>query len=432
MKKKKAAIDNETQISEPEAKQTEQVGDYKIKKTNGLDITAKILAVLLALIIWLYAVSSDSPVFEDTFDSISISIINIPSGLSVITGDKSLVDVTVKGKRTDVRSLKSSSIYVYVDASGVSQAGEYTLPLSVKLPDGISLVSPTNPEAVTVYFDVTSSKQLPITVVPKNCPIPDGYTLKSTVLSGSDVTVRGPSGELAKIAKVEAVVEPGAVTSSVSITSSLTLYDEDGNEYTNPYVTLSVSEVTVRLELYTSKEVPLKVAYKYGYYNDSNVKITLSPAAITVEGTAETLDKLDSITVTTIDETSILSDVSIVAPIDVPDGVTYTGAENATITIKHVSTVTRVIVCNSIQLINVPDGKSVTVNTESINVTLRGDDNEYFRYFEASDITVTVDLAGYDNISGDITASAVIAIANDSTETVIYALGTYSVSVTLS
>ena len=274
--------------------------------------------------------------------------------------------MTVKGKRTDVRSLKSSSIYVYVDASGVSQAGEYTLPLSVKLPDGISLVSPTNPEAVTVYFDVTSSKQLPITVVPKNCPIPDGYTLKSTVLSGSDVTVRGPSGELAKIAKVEAVVEPGAVTSSVSITSSLTLYDEDGNEYTNPYVTLSVSEVTVRLELYTSKEVPLKVAYKYGYYNDSNVKITLSPAAITVEGTAETLDKLDSITVTTIDETSILSDVSIVAPIDVPDGVTYTGAENATITIKHVSTVTRVIVCNSIQLINVRRKNPLTVNTESI------------------------------------------------------------------
>ena len=65
-------------------------GEYRVKRTKWLDIVALILSILIAFIIWLYAISTNSPIYESSISSISVSAENIPTGLSVISGLKAV------------------------------------------------------------------------------------------------------------------------------------------------------------------------------------------------------------------------------------------------------------------------------------------------------------------------------------------------------
>ena len=59
------------------------------------------------------------------------------------------MEVVVSGPETDINAITANDIVPYIDFSGITSAGEYTLPLSVTLPANISLVSLT-PQQVTV------------------------------------------------------------------------------------------------------------------------------------------------------------------------------------------------------------------------------------------------------------------------------------------
>ncbi|MBR6920951.1 MAG: hypothetical protein IKH51_02030, partial [Clostridia bacterium] len=63
---------------------------------------------------------------------------------------------------------------------------------------------------------------------------------------------------------------------------------------------------------------------------------------------------------------------------------------------------------------------------------LRGTVGEYFSYFDASDITVVLDMTNYKGMTGDVTVPAEIEISNSSSNSVIYALGSYSVHLNIS
>ena len=410
----------------------QQNGEYTVKKTKGLDIAAKIMSVLIALIIWLYAVSANSPKYERTITGVPVAVENIPTGLSVISGLDHTVDIKLTGKRTDVLSLSASDITAYVDASASVDPGLHTLPVSVTLPSGMAL-SEKYPETVTVYLDTTTSKQLPISINLRNYTVDTDCVLEKSTPELSLVTVKGPQDELAKIKQAVVTIEPGYINSSLTASGSVVLYDNDGKPYSNPYVTCTATDVMVRIEVHKYKTVPLTVGYKYGYFNDSNVNVSIEPSEMKIKGSASVIDEIESINVATIDETQIMGSGSTVYELDLPEGVTAVSDSTVVrVDIEHVNTAVRTFSVKNFMLENEESGKTYEFAVDSINVTLRGTLGEYFSHFSADDIKVVLDMNNYRGITGGITVPARIEIDNASSSSVIYALGSYSVHLTVS
>ena len=77
------------------------------RRENGITM---LFCVLAAICIWFYVMSIDSPTSTETFSSVPVSIINDRDGeqdaaLTAISGTNSVVEVTLKGRKTVLNNL---------------------------------------------------------------------------------------------------------------------------------------------------------------------------------------------------------------------------------------------------------------------------------------------------------------------------------------
>ena len=133
--------------------------DYTVKRSKKADIIIRISSILAAIIIWIYAVSTDGNIktTDYQFTSNDITIKN-ESVLNERNFDISLADtnivVTVKGRKLSATDAKRSRVKLSVDAATVTAAGDTMLKLDIDLPIGVALVS-VSPEFIRA--DITTS-----------------------------------------------------------------------------------------------------------------------------------------------------------------------------------------------------------------------------------------------------------------------------------
>ena len=97
------------------------------------------------------------PVARATFVRDIIHAQNLATNLSCDLPSVEM-EVVVSGPETDINAITANDIVPYIDFSGITSAGEYTLPLSVTLPANISLVS-LIPQQVTVTVTEGNNSQ---------------------------------------------------------------------------------------------------------------------------------------------------------------------------------------------------------------------------------------------------------------------------------
>lgn len=104
---------------------------------------------------------------------------------------------------------------------------------------------------------------------------------------------------------------------------------------------------------------------------NSNSKVSITPSQITVKGEASVLNKLTELSVATIDEKHVQSDVWIYEIVP-PDGVYLSSADQtATVSIEHIGTELKSIVIDNFTVEN-PNGLKYELQNKSITVTIRG------------------------------------------------------------
>ena len=272
-------------------------------KTSG-HIIVKLSCLIVAFAIWLYVVGTDTSPFEKSLTGVPISLTGVTDlaaagNMSVISGYDETVDLLISGKKTEVQDLTSEDIEVSVDVSALKEAGKYSLPVSVKLPSGVSLV--TTGLTVDVYVDVNTTKQVP--VVAKLDYVTDAsYHVGEPVLSVTSVTVEGPELVLDTVAYAGLEVSLGRVSTSMTTVATPVLYDADGVKITNPYVRFLGSEVTVNIPVTTQKTLPLVAKFELPEMKNKYT-IQIMPATATVEGDPAVLNALEELVVYTADKT---------------------------------------------------------------------------------------------------------------------------------
>lgn len=390
----------------------------------------QLLCVAVAVIIWLYVMSNDSPDYERTFSGVPVSIENTAllsssNGLTVLSGAGNLADITITGKKSDLISYSLEDIVASVDVGRITEAGRHQLSVSVTTPSGAILKS-VSPTSIEIYVDQIATKTVPVQVNIVSIQYDQSISLGVPTPDVSAVTISGPASviDAAKYAVVN--LELGTVTTSVSARGELRLLTEDGAVIDNSFVVLSQSSVGVSIPVYIEREIPITVGTKYGFFNEENATIRVVPGSIMVRADPKLLNGVESLEVATIDEKQITSSETQIVTITLPAGVeNVSGSTTATISVTHKGTERKSVVVQDITIRN-PNGLSYTLITDSVNIVLRAP-SSIAAEITAADIRLSAEL-NYSGVTGVVQLPVTVAVADKYKDSV-YELGEYKISV---
>lgn len=302
--------------------------DQKIDK--NLHFT-RILSVIAAIILWFYVAYSENPEVEIWIRGINLSFISEDTlkdnSLAVINDNGiTTVSIKVKGQRSSVGELTEKNIIATVDLSGITEPGEYKLPINVTLPT--TAVSITNRSAyeITIHVDkvATISKEIKI-----NADGNDGG--KITLLANPSVaSISGPVSIAEGLTPVVNVDLSGEISEEYRIN----LINHDGTPYLGNEVTLI--DKSVKLTAQKDVSITADVNAPQGITVTS---VSCDPSSVRVSGFIKDIINLNKIPLENIDFNWSISPETIAnIPILYPKDVTpESNARTATVKVEFES-----------------------------------------------------------------------------------------------
>lgn len=407
---------------------------------NKSKVLYMVLSILFACAIWLYVDNLNNPEKEKTISDIPIEYVGEDTiladrGLMLLPDSDQTVTLTIKARRLILAKLDPDKIRIQADLSNITATGSYSISYTILLPDGIPRSSVSIPSASSFVAHVEIG-ELYRRNVDIRCAlegtVAEGYIAGELQFQPEQLEIRGPQEEVDKVAYAKVTLSVENATETVSRTLDYRLYDEADQliqDTANLHAT--ADQIQVTLPVNVEKELPLRVNFiEADGARVRNLDYSITPASITVSGAAELLKDVEFITLDDFD----LGDFSGPAatyryPITVPAGCeNLSGTTRATMSVKFRDMTTATVNAVNFTCENVPEGKTVTVLTTELPVSLRGTAADMASVSPA-DVTVTADLTDVTAASGSYTVPARVEIGNGADVGV---LGEYQVRITIS
>ncbi|MBQ2454447.1 MAG: hypothetical protein II497_08360 [Lachnospiraceae bacterium] len=337
----------------------------------------KFLALGLAVMIWLVVVSIDNPVKDQNFTQIPVSVLNgevfEAAGEAYELAEASkYVTVTVRAERVVLSQLSRDDFTATIDMNNYSNG---RVPISVKanrLADRIISITPRTAYA-SVHVEELGTKQFSIDYEITGTPA-DGYSVGNVTLASNVVRVQGPESQVETIDRAIVRVSAQGMTRDMRTEAPIVFIDRNGEEVDTTNLELSRSTISVSVEIWEDKEVPVTYSYSgtpaEGFAATGKINATIN--TITVGGDPEVLSTMASVSIpsTEIDITGATENV--MKTIDVsaylPQGISIANEQDET-----VSTVTVEVVAMSLLNVEVPSSNITIENApEGFTVHIGG------------------------------------------------------------
>lgn len=406
------------------------------KNSSFKTIISLVICFMLAFILWIYIMSVESPDFTDTFDGIKVQVDNEQIlknnyGLSVLKTDVTDVSLTLKGKKSTLDNITSDDIKAFVDVSSVSEPGWYNLSLIFDLPENVSVEkSDSDSYSVNIFVDQLSSVSLPVIINKGTLDLRQPYELGTETLDYTSITVEGPSSKINNLKNAQVNVDYSGKTSSFVSVCPILLIDNDGKEIDNySDFKLSVSEIHVNVPIYINKIIPVECVFKYGFLNDSNAKVSVTPAEISIK-CDETKYKDDLTVPVTINEKMITG--STYSIITAPElGSDYIVDPNCLIEISVILDDSLETKKYQVSSFNIENASEINyeIADKSLEIILRGTKSELEK-IKSSDISVSCDLSEFGENTNVNTKVPVIVSVNSKSNSV-FEIGEYFLNVNI-
>ncbi|MBW6462764.1 MAG: YbbR-like domain-containing protein [Dethiobacteria bacterium] len=213
----------------------------KFLRSNNL---ARVIAILLALILWLF-VTGDK-ITRTTPTRITFEVPLQVEGLAqdhIITDMQSTVDIMLEGLPEYFVDLTLEEIYVFVDLNGLD-AGNHLIRVQDRPPRGLGTVL-LEPEQVRVSIEsyISEDFELEIELIGEAA---DGWNLTEYSLEPDTVFIGAPESVFEKVARMVLLIDITGMRLIESIELTPVAYDEEGNRVNG--LVIDPSLITVRLE----------------------------------------------------------------------------------------------------------------------------------------------------------------------------------------
>lgn len=383
-------------------------------------IIAAIIALPAAILLWLYVVTVVSPNSTRTVYNIPITFegaIVLEERDLVMTSGNETVNLEISGDRVSLKKLSNENIKVIADVSKITEAGNYSLTLSVVYPDvsgsGTFEIVRKSKSEIAISVTKILTRTLPVELDTVGADAKEGFFFDSSnaVATPAEITISGPDYEVETITKAVVDCSDIADLEETLIENRAILFrkDDGSNADISEYVSVSQTEASVTIPIQKYKELKLRVDVKDGGgASQADVdELIFSDEIIRVRGSKSQIDKLeDVLTVGTIDLAKVLTNYDTkLFKIVLPGGIKNVSGLNeveVSIRLKGLRTQTYMVFADKIKLLNTPPNASVSINTEKIPVKLRGPEAD-IGALNVNDIHISLDLSGVTE-SGEVLA----------------------------
>ncbi len=170
-----------------------------IFKNITKDMPLKIIALLLAVILWFYVTGIKN---SERIIDIPLEIINLPDNTMVLSPLPQKITLKVRGPRNILFRLPSADLKYSIDAGGMQFGTNvfYFTGDQLELPSGVQVIW-MSPSSLTIVLSETIRKKL--TVVPKFEGAPGkGYQVTNYRILPSEIEIEGTKDSLKGIEKI--------------------------------------------------------------------------------------------------------------------------------------------------------------------------------------------------------------------------------------
>lgn len=299
-----------------------------MEEARGKNITTKILAFIMAIVLWLYVTNEQNPPVEASVN-VPLEVRGVADTLVAVDAPDA-VRVKVRGPRSITAGLTPQDVKAYVDLRGTAE-GRHTVRIVAQVPTSLEFVE-VQPDRVTVRLDSRASRTLPAEVRVTGT-VTAGTAVTNTVLTPQQVTVQGPKAAVDSVDRVIVPLDLTGRNADFTVQVAPLLVNRDGRAVEGLDVQPDKISVAANLARGADKKT---VDIKTIIFGDLAPGVVLrsvitTPARVELSGDPRELAKVDFVYTEPISVAGIDKDTEREVKLQIKEGLV---ASQAAVTVK--------------------------------------------------------------------------------------------------
>jgi len=263
-----------------------------VLKNNKLNL---LISIVCAIVLWAYITTVVNPETQRTISGVPVDLVNIEAlnyrGFTVNDSMTYLVDVTVKGTRSEVAKLTAADFRASADMTGYRK-GVANVPVNVVMPQNFELVQ-IRPENIQVEVVDLITVNKPVRLEYEE-EFPIGMEPGSILVTPEEMEVSGVAEVVDSIDYIRALVPEGQLTEEVStFRVEVIAMNKEGEPVYNAGFSQNMVEITAAL--YKVKRVPLRIETIGEPNETTEITDLFIPSFISIRGAQAVIDEVEEI-----------------------------------------------------------------------------------------------------------------------------------------
>jgi YbbR-like protein. len=363
------------------------------------DLKIKILAVLAALILWLYVYNTeDNPYGNRTFTNVTLKVLNEDSlaekGIRLKSDYKKTIDIKVRGRKDLLDKLRESDFEAEIDFSTVKSANDKSVNIIGPTCDlkGVSIES-SDPSKIDL--DLTKIKDNTFSInINQNVTLKQNYKILKITPDIDTVTLTGEEALIDSVESVTANLDLKNIDRDTTKRIPLKVLNKEGKD-----IAVLSRSLSVEVKIEVAKEVPITLIVSGTPNSDyAEVSRSVTPLKASITGSPEKLATINDLQTEPVSIDNIKDNLETTGLLKLPAGIKLADTPkevNVIINLEALVTKDISIAKNDISMLNAISDNSLeyVVKTESITLKLKGRASE-LDMLDIAHLKPSIDLSG--------------------------------------
>ena len=334
-----------------------------------------LLALLLALLVWVVAVNEENPTEERTFEEpVAVELMNTPADLIRVGPVVTETLVTIRAPRSTWEALTAEQIHLSANLAGQTP-GAHDIPVDWRIDQSTALVIKLTPAFIRITLESRATRELPISVETSG-EAAQGYEASAPRPSISRVAITGPASAVDRVSQILVSISLANRKQDFRGEAPLIPIDASGKPVSGVTLTPPIAQIVVPVTQKAGfRDVAVKVVTQgqvaVGY---RITNITVAPPVLTVSsGDPLRVGDLPGYVETQpLDITGASDDIVQRLTLALPEGVAPVGEQSVLVQVNIAAIEGSLTVPRKLEVQGLAPGLTASPSPETVDVLLLG------------------------------------------------------------
>ncbi len=338
------------------------------------------VALILALTAWAFVIQQTNPTERPVYEGVTLRLEDLPENLVIMNNPPDTISVQVQTTAQMLPSLDSGAFQAVASLADLPPGlQQVEVNVNTNLPQ-VEIMR-VEPAVISVELAENISKTFSVTVALQDQTVSAAYQIVGAPIAAPDTAVvSGPKPLVDQVNTVQATLSVNNPTTSIQEIRPLLALDTEGNRVDG--VTVDPNQTQVSLAV-TRKQNARDVGIRAittgtppeGYWLSG---LSVEPSVVTIQGDTAVLNEIGSYVDTLpVDISQATGQLTVDVPLAIPAEVEVITAEGESVrTVTVIAQITTrsgdLSLTREVELFNVVEGITVTVQPETIDLLLSG------------------------------------------------------------